>query len=311
MFEGINAALIRERDVGHYVPEKISLIFEVPKKTMVIDLWKSSQILINFVSNAIKYAGKYGSIRVQVCVCPREELPTPDVSNFPSNLPLEFLLVEVIDKGPGPAKEVALFTDAFLNRRKGKSVSGRHSLGLGLPLSCKNACRMRGAIGHEMSSRGESVFFFCVPLQKIDLPKPATGYDLRDSVPKRMKRLRILAVDDECMNLSILSKMLARKGFDHVERASNFEDVVEKARNVDIILLDFQLDDGATGIDVLNALKRKRRMPTIGVIIVTAHAVEDIRKRCERAGCHGFVTKPFSAKAIVSEIKKVCEGQIY
>lgn len=113
---------------------------------------------------------------------------------------------------------------------------------------------------------------------------------------------RILLVDDNEMNLDMLSRRLERKGF-QVLPVADGRAALEVARQqaLDLILLDMSLPE-MSGCEVASALKSHRRTALIPIIALTAHASESDRQRALAAGCDDFDTKPVELERLLSKI---------
>ncbi|HLE65548.1 MAG TPA: response regulator [Burkholderiales bacterium] len=117
---------------------------------------------------------------------------------------------------------------------------------------------------------------------------------------------RILLVEDNEMNRDMLSRRLARKGFEVVVAADG-EQGVALARSAapDLILMDMNLPvlDGWEAARKLKAAPETRAIP---IIALTAHAMEGDRARALAAGCDDYDTKPVEFSRLMEKI----QGQI-
>jgi CheY-like chemotaxis protein len=114
---------------------------------------------------------------------------------------------------------------------------------------------------------------------------------------------RILLVEDNEMNRDMLSRRLARKGFD-VEIAVDGRQGVEMARagTYDLILMDMSLPeiDGWEATRQLRATGETQRLP---IIALTAHAMAGDREKALEAGCNDYDTKPIELPRLLSKIE--------
>jgi len=101
---------------------------------------------------------------------------------------------------------------------------------------------------------------------------------------------RILAVDDDIDICSVLRDFLNFKGYE-VHTALNGEDAVKQVKEVKprIVLLDMVMP-GMDGIETLQEIKKVD--PTVGVIMITAKADEELAKRAVALGAYEYITKP-------------------
>lgn len=115
---------------------------------------------------------------------------------------------------------------------------------------------------------------------------------------------RILVVDDDEMNRDMLSRRLARKGFD-VSVAVNGQDAVDKTRDglPDIVLMDLSMPvmDGYEATGVLKSDEATKAIPIVGL---SAHAMVGDRERAIGAGCDDYDTKPIDLPRLLGLIEK-------
>lgn len=114
---------------------------------------------------------------------------------------------------------------------------------------------------------------------------------------------RILCVDDEPLNLSLLEAMLSSRGYD-VVLAVNGPEALEKIRTerIDICLLDVMMP-GMDGFEVCRRIKSGADQGHIPVVMVTALADSENRIRGIEAGAEDFISKPFDADEVLARIK--------
>lgn len=113
---------------------------------------------------------------------------------------------------------------------------------------------------------------------------------------------RILLVEDNELNREMLSRRLARKGFEVVIAVDGLQGVAMAcAERPDLILMDMSLP----GIDGWEATRRVKADPgtgTIPVIALTAHAMSDDRAKALAAGCDDFDTKPVDLARLLGKM---------
>ena len=115
--------------------------------------------------------------------------------------------------------------------------------------------------------------------------------------------VKILLVEDNEMNRDMLSRRLAKRGFEVVMAVDGAEGV-SMARSVspDLILMDMSLPvmDGWTATRELKADASTRGIPVIGL---TAHAMAGDREKCLEAGCDEYDTKPVDFPRLLEKIQ--------
>jgi two-component system, sensor histidine kinase len=247
-----------------------------PEQVLRGDPLRLRQVLLNLVSNAIKFTEK-GSVVVNVVSTPRAEGAQP-------------LAFEVRDTGVGIAADklpglFAPFTqaDRSISRQYGGS-------GLGLAISQRLVQAMGGSIAVTSTPGEGSVFRFEVPLKRGDRRqlRPASR-TLAAAVPPQ----RILIAEDVEINREILRTMLTRQGH-QLSFVANGVDAVESVRRepYDLVLMDVQMPL----MDGVEATRRIRQLPPplgqIPIIGLTANVMARERERYLGAGMDDCLAKP-------------------
>jgi CheY-like chemotaxis protein len=115
--------------------------------------------------------------------------------------------------------------------------------------------------------------------------------------------VKILLVEDNEMNRDMLSRRLAKRGFEVVMAVDGAEGVsMARSAAPDLILMDMSLPvmDGWTATRVLKADAATRGIPVIGL---TAHAMTGDREKCLEAGCDEYDTKPVDFPRLLEKIQ--------
>jgi EAL domain-containing protein (putative c-di-GMP-specific phosphodiesterase class I) len=129
---------------------------------------------------------------------------------------------------------------------------------------------------------------------------------------RSVKDCRLLAVDDEEVNLALLRTMLKRAGFENVCTVSDSSLAAERIESFepDLILLDLHMPV----IDGYEVLKRLRADPDdeqfLPVIVLTADATDDATRRALALGANDFVTKPFQLTELLLRVHNLLEARI-
>jgi two-component system cell cycle response regulator DivK len=115
---------------------------------------------------------------------------------------------------------------------------------------------------------------------------------------------RILVIEDQEDNRRILRDLLTNAGYEPIEADTGEEALVlAQSQHPDLILMDIQLP----GIDGYEATRRIKAVPAlrdIPVVAVTSYALSGDEVRAGEAGCDGYVTKPFSPRALLAKIRE-------
>jgi signal transduction histidine kinase/HPt (histidine-containing phosphotransfer) domain-containing protein/ActR/RegA family two-component response regulator len=265
---------------------------------LVGDAGRIRQILLNLVSNAVKFTSAGEVIITTRCLVRSDEQATIEWT--------------VSDTGIGiaPDKIGLLFTnfvqaDNSISRRFGGS-------GLGLAI-CKRLTEQMGGEIKVTSKLGQgSTFSFHLALpitQTVPVPEQndeGVYATLQARIATSGRPLRVLVVDDNPTNRLVATKML--KDFNiQTDTACDGAEAVTAANrfNYDLILMDVRMPE-MDGLQATRAIRaRGERRSTVPIIAFTANAfMEDIRA-CREAGMNDFVVKPARKKALVEAILRV------
>lgn len=233
------------------------------------------QILTNYATNALKYAG--GRIVLAAAV--------------PADQPRE-IEFSVADLGPGleESDKGLLFT--MFSRLSHGAAKGRPGTGLGLAVCRRLADLMGGSVGVE-SSPGKGARFF------VRLPLVLAGA-MQGAVASGFAFNRVLLVEDADYNAYATGAILAELGILVAERARNGAEAIDLfARNgYDLVLLDRNLPD----MDGTAVARRLRSLETPAaralIIAVTAYSTVEDRDHCMEAGMDGFIAKPLNPEKL-------------
>ena len=251
------------------------------------DMVHIQQIMINLISNAVKYTDN-GSVTLSVSV--RKGQTEDEI----------ILCMSVADTGIGIKKDsIPMLFEAF--SRAEQSVK-RHIEGIGLGLAIvKELCDLMGAsIQVESQKECGSVFTVEIPQMRADMEEVESQIKARSFVAPDAK---ILVVDDNLENLSVIRELLSRTKI-QVDTVSSGKATLEAVhtKNYHVIFLDYMMPD----IDGKETLKRLRNMPEFAtpVIVLTANAVPGTRERMLEAGFAEYLTKPIPWGSMVEILIK-------
>jgi signal transduction histidine kinase/DNA-binding response OmpR family regulator len=265
---------------------------------LVGDAGRIRQVLLNLVSNAVKFTAT-GAVTVSTRrIAVRDKKATVEWT--------------VSDTGIGiaPEKIGGLFTnfvqaDNSINRRFGGS-------GLGLAICKRLTEQMDGEIDVTSTPGKGSAFSFRLTLpvaEAITLPEQnddAAYGALRMRITTFGRPLRALIVDDNPTNRLVATRML--KDFDvQADTACDGADAVTAANrfNYDLILMDVRMPemDGFQATRTIRA--RGGRLASVPIIAFTANAFPEDIEACQEAGMNDFVVKPARKKALVDAVLRV------
>jgi CheY-like chemotaxis protein len=115
---------------------------------------------------------------------------------------------------------------------------------------------------------------------------------------------RILVVDDNPVNLRLVTMLLEKEGY-AVDNAVDAEQAVELLAHVlpDLILMDIALP-GMDGLTLTRKLKADRRFKSVPIIALTAFAMKGDDQKAYEAGCDDYITKPIDTRQFLQRIAK-------
>jgi two-component system sensor histidine kinase/response regulator len=236
------------------------------------------QILVNLVGNAIKFTEE-GEVVIGVELAEG----TDDSAS---------LLFSVTDTGIGIPKDKQTKIFESFTQADGSTTRKYGGSGLGLSICKRLVNLMGGEIGLESEPDNGSRFWFTATLEKQKEPKE----DL-PSISPDIKGMRILVVDDNKTNRTILVKMLESFGCsaEAVERGTEALRALKRAAHgeklFDLVLLDMQMP-GMDGEETLRAIKRHSEIKDVMVIILTSLGIRGDAARLQALGCAGYLVKP-------------------
>jgi CheY-like chemotaxis protein len=242
------------------------------------DRTRLKQVLINILSNSIKYNREHGTVEVS-CSASRPGRVRISIRDSGSGLP--------------PEKLTQLFQPF---NRLGQESGLVEGTGIGLVMSKRLVELMGGEIGAESTVGVGSVFWFELSTAAAPQPTAGTAEPLPAPVPppQPSTRLRtLLYVEDNPANLKLVEQLIARRPDIRLLSAVNGTLGIKLARDHQpaVILMDINLP-GISGFEALKALRDDPTTAHIPVIAVTASAMPRDIERGLAAGFFRYLTKP-------------------
>jgi putative two-component system response regulator len=120
--------------------------------------------------------------------------------------------------------------------------------------------------------------------------------------------MKILTVDDEPANVALLEALLAESGYSHIKSITDSRLALDACREFepDLILLDLMMPE-PNGFTILQALRAENTKMFLPIIILTADANEETKRRALRAGATDFLLKPFDHLEVTLRITNLLE----
>jgi signal transduction histidine kinase/ActR/RegA family two-component response regulator len=270
--------------------ELICNIAAAAPDSLVADALRLRQILLNLLSNALKFT-EQGT--VELSVTPR--------SVDEQACELDF---SVRDTGIGmSASQLELIFQPFL-QADGSIARKYGGTGLGLSISSKLAALLGGRFDVQSEPGVGSIFTVSVPFARTQpLPSVVAPLSRKTDIPP----LRILLAEDNPINQKVALALLRKDGHTVIV-ACNGREVLERceSESFDLILMDVQMPE-MDGLEATAALRRSANpaLAAIKIIAMTAHAMQSHQEMCFSAGMNGYLSKPINRERLNAAIAEV------
>lgn len=260
------------------------------------------QILVNLIGNAIKFT-EAGVVRIRVSAGEKEEQDKEAGWND--------LCFEIQDTGIGiAADKLDIIFDSF-SRVEGAHGEKYGGTGLGLAICRKFAELMGGKIQVRSDKDKGSSFSFTVPFEITSPPSEDTALDQETEHSRLQQGLHILLAEDSGPNAAVAAHFLQEMGHSVVTAATGKEVLAKLVEQpFDCILMDV----GMPEIDGLEATRRirngeaGRKNQSLPIVAVTAHALDEYRRKCREAGMNDFLSKPLEFMQLKNVISRNVHG---
>ena len=254
------------------------------------------RVMMNILSNAVKYNRENGHIYISCMEIPSEQ---------PGMTTMEFVCR---DTGIGMTEEFQKCVfEPFAQEHTGSRTKFAGT-GLGMPIAKNLVEKMGGAITFESEEGTGTTFVIRVPF-KIDMNADKCEKQ-KDVSEKSIKGLHILLAEDNELNMEIAEFMLQNEGAE-VTKAWNGQEAVElfrksKPGEFDVILMDIMMPvmNGYEATKKIRSLDREDAK-MIPIIAMTANAFTEDRLRAKEAGMDEHIAKPVDGKLLINIIYKL------
>ena len=270
---------------------------------VLTDITKVKEILVNILSNAIKYTPTGGSVMVNI-----DELPC-DESGY------MIARIRVSDTGIGMSQDYLKKIFEAFTREQNTTKSKIAGTGLGMSIVKKYVDLLGGTINVESELGKGSTFTVTLKHKIADesyyvkkyMEEPGTGSEI-------LEGRNILLAEDNDLNAEIAEAILESAGLkiERVEDGIQCVNRIEKmpADTYDMILMDIQMPkmDGYKATQAIRNLPDKDKA-CIPIIAMTANAFEEDKRNAFAAGMNGHIAKPIQVDKLLSILSEVIRQQ--
>lgn len=269
---------------------------------ILCDKTKMEEIILNVVSNSIKYTNPHGKITVSI-----DELDSEDEKNANYKVVVE-------DNGIGMSQDYLPHIFEEFSREHTSTETRVAGTGLGLPIVKSLVDRMDGTIEVE-SEEGKGTRFimkFSFPVSLENQVREKEKQNIPD-ITEKLEGKRILLAEDNELNAEIAETVLEETGIKvkHVEDGIQCIEELKKMpeKYYDVILMDVQMPnmDGYTATQRIRDLDDSRA--EIPIIAMTANAYDEDRRKAQEAGMDGFLAKPLDVDEMMRLLAQIIKTE--
>jgi len=263
----------------------IEIATDYAKDTLIVsDRQKLMQVILNLLSNALKYGPENSVVQLRAMSHP------------------EKIVIEVEDSGSGIhlSRRAGLFTPFD---RLGAERTKTEGTGLGLALSKQIMDAMGGTI---TVAEDKSLFSVTLPIKTKNSPdsnelkinpkeqlqeNPSTPVPVSNTL--KAKQLKILYVEDNASNRALIEAMIKRYPSMQLHMANNLKDGLHFLKNIlpDLVMLDLHLPDGS-GETLIEFMKKNPPFQNTPILVLSADAMPETIERLKKMQVTEYYTKP-------------------
>lgn len=252
-----------------------------------VDYTRFKQVLLNLISNAIKYNRPGGRVQLSA-------------SRWGDGI----IRFAVADTGPGiPRHKQSGLFEPF--NRLGAEASATEGTGMGLTITKQLVMAMGGAIGFNSEDGQGSTFWVDFPVVEAHQPQTSLPSPKVRCLPRQFAggRCRLLYVEDNPANIQLMEALLAEIDGFVLDTAPTIELGLEKARanRPDIIVLDINLP-GASGVQGVRQWRALPYLRDLPIIALSANVMPSAVRAGLDAGFDRYLTKPLDFDALLQAV---------
>lgn len=277
--------------------QTITVHKQVANPYVYIDSSHLSEIVLNVISNAIKYTGQNGKIDCCLTQKPHEDADWC------------YMEISIADNGIGMSEEFQTHIFESFSRERSSTISGIEGTGLGMGIVKNLVELMHGTIEIQSSPGKGSTFTICIPCRTARKEEAEPRKSSSDRPQKTLAGKRILLAEDNDLNAEIAIELLTEEGL-LVDRVSNGVACVEKLEKAapdfyDLILMDIQMPV-MNGYDTTRKIRQLEDpfRSSIPIIAMTANAFAEDRQKALFVGMNDHVAKPVDMNVLIPVLEK-------
>ena len=273
---------------------------DVVHEDIITDKLRLTQVLLNIISNSVKFTPVGGTIHILV----------GEKASQKAGYAVYSFCIK--DNGIGMSKEFQEHVFDSFARERTVTESGITGTGLGMAIT-KNIVDLMGGTIHLTSKQGEGSEF--IVTLECELANLAVQ-DKQSHCPKSEKKhldysgRKVLLVEDNELNREIATEILKSLGL-NVDCAADGMEAVEimsseAGNQYDMIFMDIQMPkmDGYTATREIRTLKDTKKA-NVPIIAMTANAFDEDRKKAIKAGMNGHIAKPIDVNVILQNLDRI------
>ena len=271
----------------------------VEHDAILCDRTKIREILLNIISNSIKYTPEGGKISVKI-----EETPAPR-KGFAS------YRITVKDNGIGMSKEYLPHIFEEFTREHSSTESHITGTGLGLPIVKSLVNLMGGTIDVESELGAGTITTVCLTFG-LPTEEQLAAHQHKDEILEQslqtLSEKRVLLAEDNDLNAEIVLTVLEENGI-HAEHVKDGALCLKAVQNApedyyNVILMDIQMPNmnGYQAAEAIRALPGKRG--EIPIVAMTANAFEEDRRKALESGMNAHIAKPVDVSVLLETLSR-------
>ena len=274
--------------------QKLIVSSNFKEHVVVGDSGRFSQIMVNIVSNAIKYTEPYGEIKVTMEALPENRY--------------RFICE---DNGIGMTQEYLQHICEDYSRAGDSQTATTEGTGLGMSVVKGFTELMNGTLKVESELDKGSTFTVEIPFEEPSIRERELVIGSKNETDTRNEDFtgkKVLLVEDNELNAEIAQELLQSMGLE-VDLAGNGEVAVAKFEQSELneyfaIFMDMKMPvmDGVEAASLIRASKRADK--DVIILAMTANTLARDRQSCEEVGMNGYISKPINLKDIESALKE-------